>query len=116
MASYENKDPIDLAKQAEVDLNSHALKHGVHNTSDSGESGVNQGVESKFPGASVTYGSAASGAGDNREIPVQDGGDIGANGQPTKAKHFEGPGGPEDKARIVADQKGGDDGVPVNTK
>jgi hypothetical protein len=125
MASYENKDPIDLAKQAEADLNSHALKHGVHNTSDSGmrlsffylrhslsclwlacllafpgfrdanavqdadmmpqqtaaESGVNQGVETKFPGASVTYGSAASGAGDNREIPVEEGGDIGANGK-----------------------------------
>jgi hypothetical protein len=32
------------------------------------ESGVDKSVESKFPSASVTYGSAASGAGDNREI------------------------------------------------
>ncbi|KAM3075215.1 hypothetical protein ACMFMG_007336 [Clarireedia jacksonii] len=117
MASYENKDPLELAKQAEADLNSHAAKHGVASTSDSAnESGVNQGVESKFPGASVTYGSAASGAGDNREIPVEEGGDIGANGQPTKARDFEGPGGPEDKARIAAETRGGDDDVPVNTK
>lgn len=38
------------------------------------ESGVNEGVQDKFPGATVTYGSAASGAGDNREIPEQEGG------------------------------------------
>lgn len=36
MASYENKDPLELAKQAEADLNSHAAKHGVASTSDSG--------------------------------------------------------------------------------
>ena len=40
------------------------------------ESGVNDAVENKFPGAKVTYGSAASGAGDNREIPVEEGGSI----------------------------------------
>jgi hypothetical protein len=33
------------------------------------ESGVDQTVENKFPGAEVTYGSAASGAGDNRDMP-----------------------------------------------
>jgi len=33
-------------------------------------------VETRFPGASMTYGSAASGAGDNREIPVEEGGDV----------------------------------------
>lgn len=41
-----------------------------------GESGVNDAVETKFPGAKVTYGSAASGAGGNREIPVEEGGSI----------------------------------------
>ena len=40
------------------------------------ESGVDQNVESKFPGSTVTYGSSASGAGDNREIPVSEGGDV----------------------------------------
>jgi hypothetical protein len=36
MASYENKDPIELAKQAEADLNSYEVKQGIHSTSDSG--------------------------------------------------------------------------------
>lgn len=40
------------------------------------ESGVDESVTSKFPGSEVTYGSAASGAGDNREIPESEGGDI----------------------------------------
>ena len=40
------------------------------------ESGVDESVERKFPGAEVTYGSAASGAGDNREIPAKEGGDV----------------------------------------
>lgn len=37
---------------------------------------MDEGVRSKFPGADVTIGSAASGAGDNREIPLSEGGDI----------------------------------------
>ena len=32
-------------------------------------------VRYKFPGAHVIYGSGASGAGDNREIPLEEGGD-----------------------------------------
>ena len=40
------------------------------------ESGVDESVTSKFPGSEVKVGSAASGAGDNREIPVEEGGDI----------------------------------------
>ena len=40
------------------------------------ESGIDQGVTSKFPGSTATYGSAASGAGDNREIPESEGGEI----------------------------------------
>merc|ERR1711964_853859 len=65
----------------------------------------------KFPGASVTIGSAASGVGDNREIPVEEGGSIGKHGQPTKARDFEGEGGPEDKAEKVRRDRGGEDGV-----
>lgn len=33
------------------------------------ESGIDESATSKFPGASVTTGSAASGAGDNRDMP-----------------------------------------------
>lgn len=40
------------------------------------ESGVDTSVENKFPGAKVLYGSAASGRGDNREIPTEEGGDL----------------------------------------
>lgn len=40
------------------------------------ESGVDTAVENRFDGAKVTYGSAASGAGGNRVIPPEEGGDI----------------------------------------
>ena len=40
------------------------------------ESGINEAATRKFPGSEVTVGSAASGAGDNREIPIGEGGDI----------------------------------------
>ena len=56
------------------------------------EVGVDENIATKFPGATVTTGSAASGAGDNREIPIEEGGDIDAKGRPTKAKDFEGEG------------------------
>jgi hypothetical protein len=100
---------------------------------------VNQAVENKFPGASVKvpptssslssrtlysslsvipeanissqYGSEASGAGDNRTIPEDEGGEILRNGQPTKARDFEGMGGPEDKAAVERLVRGGDDDV-----
>ena len=45
------------------------------------ESGVDETVTSKFPGSTVVVGSAASGAGDNREIPVEEGGDITESGR-----------------------------------
>lgn len=40
------------------------------------ESGVNQDVQQRFPGATVSYGSEASGAGGNRTIPPEEGGGI----------------------------------------
>ncbi len=71
----------------------------------------------KFPGSTLTYGSAASGAGDNREIPVEEGGDIkSSTGQPTKARDFEGPGGPETKARIHEEANPGDEDVLGNVR
>ena len=45
------------------------------------DSGVDETVTSKFPGSTVTVGAAASGQGDNREIPVEEGGDINKLGQ-----------------------------------
>ena len=45
------------------------------------DSGIDENVTSKFPGSTVTTGSAASGAGDNREIPEEEGGDINKLGQ-----------------------------------
>ena len=96
---YEGQDPIALAYQAERDLNSHQAKHGVSTTDSSmashlsplslfstssltptsplaTESGVDTSVTDKFPGSTIKVGSAASGAGDNREIPVDEGGDL----------------------------------------
>jgi hypothetical protein len=110
MSSEQN--PLDIAAQAERDLNSREAKTGASKPSDSGtspfqctipqprsirlacqggkrdvktqtsynirgtanESGVNANVTNKFPGSTVTYGSAASGQGGNREIPESEGG------------------------------------------
>ncbi|KAI6787819.1 hypothetical protein KC363_g9037 [Hortaea werneckii] len=125
--AYEGQDPMKLAQQAERDLNSEWAKneHKVSDTarhaagaSDStADSGVDKSVEQKFPGASVTYGSAASGAGDNREIPLSEGGDINpTTGKPYKAGDFEGAGGPEDKARAFAEAQGGSDAIRSNIR
>ena len=80
------------------------------NSTSATESGVDENQASRFAGGSVTYGSAASGAGDNREIPVEEGGSIDDKGRATKARDFEGAGGPEDKARIYADEQPGNNG------
>jgi len=109
-AEYAGQDPLDIAKQAEADLNSHRAKHGSAGSTSVDDSGVDETVTSKFPGSTVTVGSAASGAGDNREIPVEEGGDVDARGRPTKARDFEGDGGPETKADNYArDNEGSDD-------
>ncbi|KAI9743898.1 MAG: hypothetical protein M1818_002632 [Claussenomyces sp. TS43310] len=109
---------LQAAYQAEQDLNSHEAKTGKSTSDSATESGVDTSVESKFAaqGAKVTYGSAASGAGDNREIPVEEGGDIGNNGRPTKARDFEGPGGPEDKQALDRQTRPGDNDVDTLTK
>jgi hypothetical protein len=63
------------------------------------ESGVDAAVENKFPGADVTYGSAATG----REIPPEQGGGLQrGTGRITKGVDFEkgeAGEGPEDVAR-----------------
>ena len=42
---------------------------------------MDESVTRRFPGSTATTGSAASGAGDNREIPMEEGGDIGYTGR-----------------------------------
>ncbi|KAF2211722.1 hypothetical protein CERZMDRAFT_68432 [Cercospora zeae-maydis SCOH1-5] len=113
----QSQDPLEIAKQAERDLATQEAKGNTKkNASDSAnESGVNENVETKFPGATVKIG--GQGAGDNREIPLDEGGSINKEtGQPTKAKDFEGPGGPEDKAAIDAANRGGDNDIRENIR
>ncbi|KAF2260025.1 hypothetical protein CC78DRAFT_536645 [Lojkania enalia] len=125
---YGGQDLNELAKQAERELNSKAAKQGHDGNisanhasgiaSDSTlESGVDESVRGKFPGSSVIYGSGASGAGDNREIPLSEGGDLDPRtGKPYKARDFEGLGGPEDKNRLYTDAKPGNDDVRGNIR
>jgi hypothetical protein len=144
-AAYEGQDPIAIAKQAERDLNSQGAKqsHTVEDTSrgpagasDSSmsrsipksqtlqtltnllsaiESGVDQSVEKKFPGAEVKIG--GQGASDNREIPLSEGGDINpVTGKQTKASDFQGIGGPEDSAAIDREVRGGDNDIRDNIR
>ncbi|KAL2051919.1 hypothetical protein ABVK25_007834 [Lepraria finkii] len=113
---YEGQDPMALAQQAERDLNSHQAKHGYSSSDSATESGVDASVTTKFPGSTVQIGSAASGAGDNREIPVEEGGGITSSGLPTKARDFEGPGGPEIKQAIYEEANPGNDDVESNVR
>ena len=77
-------------------------------------------MTSKFPGSTAEYGSKVSGAGDNREIPVEEGGDIQrGTGRPTKAGDFDqgAPGeGPEHLKEQNEQQFGGNDDVRSNIK
>jgi len=121
-SAYKNQDPLTLAKQAEEDLNSPSSKTGTRqNPSDSTiDSGIDTAATNKSPpgAATATYGSAASGAGGNREIPASEGGgEDPTTGRALKARDFEGEGGPEDKVAREADDAGGDDDVGgVNVK
>ncbi|KAL6721428.1 hypothetical protein ACLMJK_000531 [Lecanora helva] len=121
---YEGQDPLVIAQQAERDLNSHEAKQGGYTSGESAnESGIDTTAASRFPGASVTVGSAASGAGGNREIPPEEGGDIitkqsekGQSHGPTKARDFEGAGGPETKAGLYEAANPGNDDVRGNVR
>lgn len=75
------------------------------------ESGIDQSVTTKFPGSTAEYGSKVSGAGNNREIPPEEGGGIQkSTGKMTKAGDFdqgEAGEGPEDVAKKYAQEFGG---------
>ncbi|KAL8757952.1 MAG: hypothetical protein Q9184_004073 [Pyrenodesmia sp. 2 TL-2023] len=119
---YEGQDPLVIAQQAERDLNSPQAKQGNSKSSSAAESGVDEGVTTKFPGSTVKTGSQASGRGDNREIPVDEGGDLiskpgeKGSGHPTKARDFEGPGGPETKKQLYEEANPGNDDVTSNVR
>lgn len=84
------------------------------------ESGIDQSVTNKFPGSTAEYGSKVSGAGDNREIPEEEGGGVQkGTGRVTKAGDFdkgEAGEGPEDVAAKYARDQGGNDDVRSNIK
>ncbi|KAG9654467.1 hypothetical protein KCU98_g6819, partial [Aureobasidium melanogenum] len=114
-AEYQGQDPLKLAQQAERDLNSHGAKQGQSNSDSALESGVDESVTNKFPGAEVNVGS--TGSSNNQGIPLSEGGDINpATGKLHKAGEFEGPGGPETKAQLHARDQGGDDSVRSNIR
>lgn len=77
-------------------------------------------MTSKFPGSTAEYGSHVSGAGNNRDIPPSEGGDVQkGTGRLTKAGDFDQgePGdGPEDIAKKRAEQYGGEDDVRENIR
>ncbi|KAH9878247.1 hypothetical protein J1614_003464, partial [Plenodomus biglobosus] len=119
-AEYQNTDPVQLAEHAESDLNSTRAKQGHNTGSDSTlESGIDATVEKHFAGANTTYGSAASGQGNNREIPASEGGGFNrAAGRPYKAADFAdgGVGAPEARDEAFARNHGGDDRVRGNVR
>lgn len=119
---YEGQDLLDIATKAEQDLNSPEAK-GSNRTNTGGslsteESGIDQSVTSKFPGSTAEYGSHTSGAGNNRDIPPEEGGDFqNGTGRMTKAGDFDQGAageGPEDVSRRRAEEYGGEDDVRDN--
>ncbi|KAI9778001.1 MAG: hypothetical protein M1835_005089 [Candelina submexicana] len=111
------EDPLVIAQKAERDLNSHSAKHGHDGSASTTESGIDTSATTKFPSSTATYGSSSSGSGNNREIPVEEGGDIdGATGKATKARDFEGEGGPETKKRIYEEANPGNEDVLGNVR
>ncbi|KAJ8608101.1 hypothetical protein MRB53_039850 [Persea americana] len=106
---------LKIAAQAEKDLNSRSLKTGQHTFSDStNDSGVDEAVTERFPGSTINIG--GTGSGDNRVIPEEEGGSVSNTGRLTKAKDFEGEGGPEDKQAAFARDNGGSDDVQDNVR
>lgn len=134
MSDDNKQNLVDIATQAEQDLNTDRAKFGRQEGTGFGgkdtkggststdESGIDQSVESKFSqyGATADYGSHVSGAGNNRVIPPSEGGGVQkGTGRPTKAGDFDqgAPGeGPEDVSRRVAESYGGEDDVRSNIR
>ncbi|KAJ9656660.1 hypothetical protein H2198_004779 [Neophaeococcomyces mojaviensis] len=130
--SSNKEDLLDIAAKAEQDLNSDRLKAGRQEGTGFGgkdtkggststdESGIDQAVTNKFPGSTAEYGSHVSGSGNNRDIPLSEGGDIQkGTGRLTKAGDFDQgePGeGPEHLTKQREQQYGGEDDVRSNIR
>ncbi|OJJ47681.1 hypothetical protein ASPZODRAFT_15128 [Penicilliopsis zonata CBS 506.65] len=91
------------ALRAERNLNSYQAKQGVGRQSDSTvESGVNEMAGREVgQDSDIRYGrgSATASGSDRKLIPESEGGGYDSRGRLTQAKHFNGPGGPEDKMK-----------------
>lgn len=73
---------IEIARQAERDLNTYQAKTSVGKGSSSDDTGVDSSVETKFPGAEVKAGQELStNAGYNRRIPPSEGGELDDRGR-----------------------------------
>ncbi|CAO2650204.1 Nn.00g014960.m01.CDS01 [Neocucurbitaria sp. VM-36] len=118
-SEYKNTNPLKVAEQAERDLGSDAAIKGHGGSDSTRESGIDESVTSKFAGSTVEYGSGASGQGNNRDIPLSEGGDLNPKtGQPYKAGDFSrgGVGAPEARDQKYAENHGGEDDVRGNIR
>ncbi|KAH7383795.1 hypothetical protein BKA66DRAFT_491816 [Pyrenochaeta sp. MPI-SDFR-AT-0127] len=111
--------PIKIAEQAERDLGSEAALKGHSGSDSTRESGIDASVTNKFPGSTVEYGSGASGQGNNRDIPLSEGGDVNpTTGKLYKAGDFVkgGVGAPQARDQTYAENHGGDDAIRGNVR
>ncbi|KAI9931836.1 hypothetical protein ASPWEDRAFT_180879 [Aspergillus wentii DTO 134E9] len=106
-----SSDALNIAYQAEKDLNSYQAKQGLGPKSDStAESGVNEMVDKKFSqptGVATGPGAVPTGS-DRKPIREEEGGVRDDRGRLAPAEDYEGPGGPEDKVKIQTETRGGD--------
>ncbi|KAM7197940.1 hypothetical protein V8F20_006388 [Naviculisporaceae sp. PSN 640] len=88
----------EIAHQAEIDLNKSEAKTGHKHRTGLGDTGVDDIVEKKFPGATVHAGdNNISSRSYNRKIPPEEGGDLDERGRPYHGSAYEttsGTGGP----------------------
>ncbi|KAL2134970.1 hypothetical protein VTI74DRAFT_10197 [Chaetomium olivicolor] len=98
----------DIALQAERDLNTYQAKQGTGSGKTSGleESGVNEAVDKKFPGATVKSGeNLVTNASYDRRIPADEGGVVDDTGRFVRGSAYEGAGGPEEKTAHIYQHK-----------
>ncbi|KAF4493784.1 hypothetical protein FAGAP_10081 [Fusarium agapanthi] len=103
MTNYEQ-----IAKEAEMDLNTYQAKTGNARPQDVEGAGVNPHAENKFESAQVEFGDELStNAGYNKRIPPSEGGILDDKGRQARGQHYEGEGGPLDKLSKANDERGG---------
>ncbi|EWG40926.1 hypothetical protein FVEG_03148 [Fusarium verticillioides 7600] len=103
MTNYEQ-----IAKEAEMDLNTYQAKTGNARPQDIEGAGVNPHAENKFESAQVEFGDELStNAGYNKRIPPSEGGIVDDKGRQARGQHYEGEGGPLDKLAKANDERGG---------